>query len=645
MTQKMRVFCLIFLLAGLALGVGGAAGGPTTPAVNAGWEELGVGSASGGGISDNAGDSRLVTLAILADGRPVVAWSDDSSGNREIYLRLWNGPVWVEMGGSASGGGISDNEGASEEPSLAVGPAGELYIAWHDESNGFREVYVRRWNGSTWQEVGVGSATGGGISQGYATAGHPEIAVTPNGTPVVVWEDNRSGDWEIYVRRWDGSNWVEMGSGSATDGGISNNSSGSGIPALALDLDGNPIVAWHDDGGGNLDIYARRWNGSAWTEMGGSATGGGISATDDLSGSPSVAVMADGSPVVAWDEGFYGANIYLRRWNGAAWVEMGAESASGGGISQWGLGNIPRLAIAPDGLPTVAWHSYGTGNYEILARRWTGQVWDEFGLGAASNGGISDTLAESFGARLAFRPSGEAIVAWEDGESGDYEIYVRAFPACHVLALNHSGNGSDPGPALTHSIGCGLDHYLAGEPIMLTANPAAGWRVAGWSGTDDDASTATTNTVTMPDGEHAVGVTYEEIPIYQAFIAVAANDPTICFAGPNEQESNNTQPQANGPLCNGRAYSGLPTDHFDIFYFDLGQTADVVATLDNHSGSGVQLALHHQAITANPLDVDFSAAGGFRVGAPNAAPGRYYVVIYAETTGSTAPYTLRAEWH
>ncbi|MGD8450708.1 MAG: C1 family peptidase [Phycisphaerae bacterium] len=39
--------------------------------------------------------------------------------------------------------------------------------------------------------------------------------------------------------------------------------------------------------------------------------------------------------------------------------------------------------------------------------------------------------------------------------------------------------------------------YRAGQPVTVTATPAAGYEVSAWSGTDDDASTATTNTVTM----------------------------------------------------------------------------------------------------------------------------------------------------
>ena len=42
-----------------------------------------------------------------------------------------------------------------------------------------------------------------------------------------------------------------------------------------------------------------------------------------------------------------------------------------------------------------------------------------------------------------------------------------------------------------------------GEDIDLSATPNSGWRVGGWTGTGNDASTASTNTVTMPASAHA----------------------------------------------------------------------------------------------------------------------------------------------
>ena len=45
-------------------------------------------------------------------------------------------------------------------PSVAVAPDGTPYVAWHDYNPVPTEIYVRRWNGSSWEEVGAGSASG-----------------------------------------------------------------------------------------------------------------------------------------------------------------------------------------------------------------------------------------------------------------------------------------------------------------------------------------------------------------------------------------------------------------------------------------------------------------------------------------------------
>ena len=49
----------------------------------------------------------------------------------------------------------------------------------------------------------------------------PSLALDDAGEPVVAWMDRASGFWEIYVKRFDGASWVEVGAGSASGGGIS----------------------------------------------------------------------------------------------------------------------------------------------------------------------------------------------------------------------------------------------------------------------------------------------------------------------------------------------------------------------------------------------------------------------------------------
>ncbi|MCZ2113385.1 MAG: SBBP repeat-containing protein [Anaerolineae bacterium] len=93
--------------------------------------------------------------------------------------------------------------------------------------------------------------------------------------------------------------------------------------------------------------------------------------------------------------------------------------------------------------------------------------------------------------------------------SVNYEVIP---PTCYLLALSHSGQGSDPTAAPANSTGCGAGQYVAGETISLTAVPAPGWRVKNWSGTTNDSSQATTNSVTMPAKAHAASVAYEQLP-------------------------------------------------------------------------------------------------------------------------------------
>jgi len=81
---------------------------------------------------------------------------------------------------------------------------------------------------------------------------------------------------------------------------------------------------------------------------------------------------------------------------------------------------------------------------------------------------------------------------------------------CYTLTRSHAGQGSDPVASPNKSTGCAAGQYIAGEIITLTATPAAGWSVGGWSGTNNDASTATTNTVTMPENDHTISVIYQE---------------------------------------------------------------------------------------------------------------------------------------
>ena len=158
------------------------------------WVEMGAHSATNGGISNNTGSSDSASIATDTAGNPVVAWSDDQSGDTEVYLLRWNGSAWAALGGSTSGGGISNAPDPSTVPAIAIGTDGGPIVAWRQYSDASQNVYVRRWDGSSWAEMGAGSASGGGLSNGGASnwGQSPDIAAATNGNVCVAWRQYAS---------------------------------------------------------------------------------------------------------------------------------------------------------------------------------------------------------------------------------------------------------------------------------------------------------------------------------------------------------------------------------------------------------------------------------------------------------------------
>ena len=68
--------------------------------------------------------------------------------------------------------------------------------------------------------------------------------------------------------------------------------------SLALDNSGNPVVSWHEYDGTSFNIYVKRWNGSSWVKLGTFLDAN----TNQNALEPSLALDSSGNPVVSWFE-------------------------------------------------------------------------------------------------------------------------------------------------------------------------------------------------------------------------------------------------------------------------------------------------------------------------------------------------------
>ncbi|MEC9373161.1 MAG: hypothetical protein VYC34_04925, partial [Planctomycetota bacterium] len=266
------------------------------------------------------------------------------------------------------------------------------------------------------------SASNLGLSGNENESIEPDVYADSNGVQHIVWADSRRGAFQIYyLQRLPDGSVVELGD-SARNGGVSETLNPARRPSVTVDDTGAPIIAWTEQNGTTSDIFVARWDGAAWVILGGasaSQTGGADNASIHF---------ADGSPILTWLDSSSGVtNVFAKRFDGANWVELAAGSASGDGLSD-SLTDVSDLATATNGTDVaIAWSQQVGATSQIYLVEFQGAADTITGLGGSNAGnGLSNTLGDSAQPSLAYH-QGDLFVAWQDDSAGTTEIYVRRF--------------------------------------------------------------------------------------------------------------------------------------------------------------------------------------------------------------------------
>ena len=122
----------------------------------------------------------------------------------------------------------------SRQPAVVIGAGDVPVVAWTTGNSYWASVFVARFDGTSWVEMGAGALGDTGVSGGAGLAASPQLALDATGKPVVAWSDDSSGNFEVYVRRFDGTSWAELSAGSARGAGVSNSTGSSMYPSVAV---------------------------------------------------------------------------------------------------------------------------------------------------------------------------------------------------------------------------------------------------------------------------------------------------------------------------------------------------------------------------------------------------------------------------
>lgn len=373
------------------------------------------------------GQSGIVTwtpyICSDAAGNFVITWAeeDDVTSKYDIFAQRFS------IDGTALGDQFRVNEVQGtyyiwSEHAICSDDSGNFVIVWADERNGgelrLHNVYAQRY-------ASDGTPLSGNFrvndDAGAGSARWPSVACDSLGHFVVAWVDQRTYKYAIHAQCFSSDGMPQGGNFK-----VSAHEQGSALyPCVSVNSSGQFVIVWEDNRneGWTDDIYAQRYAAD------GTAQGVNFKVNDDQvvedQASATVCIDDAGRFVVAWTDGRNGSaypDIYVQRYEN-----------DGGPLG----GNVKindnqedtkqySSYIAGDnaGNYTIAWLDERNGVRDIYAQRFAN---DGSALGTNFMVNDNQTVADQYSPTLSMYGSGNLIITWEDGRTGEWDIFAQQF--------------------------------------------------------------------------------------------------------------------------------------------------------------------------------------------------------------------------
>ena len=197
---------------------------------------------------DTAADKDFPDVVVGADGTAYAVWQDSRNGNADIYYAKLppGGNTWTTPNVK-----VSDDPGttAQTSPRLGIDASGNLIAVWLDARTSPAQIRMSRLASgtSTWS---ASTAVTSGADRPQSIA----LAVRTDGKAYLAFDDNRSGNNDVYVREYDPwlNQWAASTLASDDPGSTAQQS-----PTVAY-TSAEVMLGWRDDRSGNADVRARR---------------------------------------------------------------------------------------------------------------------------------------------------------------------------------------------------------------------------------------------------------------------------------------------------------------------------------------------------------------------------------------------------
>lgn len=426
---------------------------------------------------------------------------------------------------------------------IIINENGEAFIIWKDQRNEVVEgdIYAQFINTSgniQWTLDGacIINATGEQIPNGLIYSGF--------NCSIFVWEDNRTGNYDIYVQKINSTGSSLWNSNGTV---ICNAINNQKEPCLVKDDNGGAIITWIDERNNNSELYVQYINATGSTQWIDNGTPI-CNITNLIINSPQICSDGQNGSIIAWYDNRTGYDgVYIQRINSSGstlWLDNGTLI--------YGLNNVSvsNVRICVDGLngSIISWIDNRTGINKVYVQRINstgGSEWDSNGTAVCELTSIDQNEVE-----MCTDYQKGVILVFRDHQTGmiDYNIYAQKINSTGARKWNNgtavcTAIGNQYSPELTNdgeggAIFTWIDLRSANYKIYaqrVTQNGLINWTENGVlicsqsSLLDSPIITFNNNT-----GSYISWIDNRNDPLGDIYIQRLLNDGTLLYLIPNQ---------------------------------------------------------------------------------------------------------------
>ncbi len=169
-------------------------------------------------------------VAVDGSGRAWVFWSENESGNFDIFARA------VDASGAKDQFRISNQADSDIDPVATTDASGRVWVAWQGWRDGVAAIYAAHQEGS-------GFSPPVKISSSSKNEWNPAIAADKKGRVAVAWDSYRHGNYDVFARMESSDSWGD-------EIPVAASARYEAYPSIAFDPSGRLWIAYEEGGRG-----------------------------------------------------------------------------------------------------------------------------------------------------------------------------------------------------------------------------------------------------------------------------------------------------------------------------------------------------------------------------------------------------------